>query len=155
MQKVLQRTARAKAQAARRAAKQLEKQRSAKATTERREAESIRKSAVQDIRNARIARREDRELGPLAPRRDVGDLKDTYGTMNSSRLRGTIKRPEDRKDAQLIVVGDRVVIIEGRDKGRIGQVSSVDRKRHEAVVKGLNMVRVELPPDRHRNYQRV
>lgn len=140
MQKVLQRTARAKAQAARRAAIRLEKERSSRATLERKERDDVRRMAFQDIRNARIARREDRELGPLAPRRDVGDLKETYGAMDVRRSRSVEKREEDRTDAQLIVVGDRVVVIQGRDKGRIGQVTSVDRKRHEAVVKGVNMV---------------
>lgn len=146
MQKVIQRAARAEAQAARRNAIRLEKYRSAKRTSEKTSYRLNLKMASLDIKKARIARREDRELGPLAPRRDVGDLKDTYGTIESSRLRGPLKRPEDRKEAQLIVAGDRVVVTEGRDKGRIGEVSSVDRKRHEAIVKGLNMVCDISPP---------
>ncbi|KAI9793505.1 MAG: hypothetical protein M1816_007937 [Peltula sp. TS41687] len=145
MQKVLQRTARAKTQAARRAAIRWEKERSTRRTLQRSEHDELWKMASRDIKNARIARREDRELGPLAPKRDVGDSKETYGVLDSRRTRGPIKREEDKKDAQLIVAGDRVVIIEGRDKGRIGPVVRVDRKRHEAVVKGLNLVDIAVP----------
>lgn len=39
-----------------------------------------------------------------------------------------------------IVEGDRVVLLEGRDKGKIGKVLSLDRQRQEVTVEGLNLV---------------
>ena len=39
-----------------------------------------------------------------------------------------------------IVAGDRVVLLEGRDKGKIGEIVSTAPRRGECVVKGLNMV---------------
>ncbi len=87
-------------------------------------------------------------MGLLAPRRDVGDLKDTYGTINSQRLRGRELSDEEREVALEsvggrylnLVKGDRVVLLEGRDKGKIGTISSTDAKRAELTVEGLNMV---------------
>lgn len=141
MQKVLRRTALAKAQAARRDLVRTEKNNAARARLRQQEQQLLNKMVNRDIREERVARREKRELGPLAPRRDVGDRRDTYGAMDPRRLRGVIKLKEEQKPAQLIVAGDRVVLLEGRDKGKIGVVSSVDKERHECVVKGLNLVR--------------
>jgi len=40
----------------------------------------------------------------------------------------------------LLVPGDRVVLLEGRDKGKIGTITAVDWKRAECTVQGLNLV---------------
>lgn len=140
MEKVLRRTALAKAQAARRATIRWQKNKSAEWARTRRTEMVVARYESEDIKTARKVRREDRELGPLAPRRDVGDVQETYGAMNIRRLEGLTKRVRDRKEAQPIVEGDRVVVIEGRDKGRIGRVLSVNRKKHECTVRGLNLV---------------
>ncbi len=140
MQKVLQRTAHAKAQAARRALKRSQKNAADIRLRDRKTQSPLGSEMAEEIRQARRVRREDRELGPLAPRRDVGELQDTYGTVSPRRLQGFLKPPEQRAEAQPIVAGDRVVLVDGRDKGRIGQVISVDKKRHECTVKGLNLV---------------
>ena len=140
MQKVFKRTALAKAQAARRANIRASKERSTERVLQRKEQDFLSRRVYLDIKAAQLARREDRELGPLAPKRDVGTMKDTYGTMDPRRLRGLKKSKEERGEAQLIVPGDRVVLVEGRDKGRIGEVKSVDKERHECIVAGLNMV---------------
>lgn len=39
-----------------------------------------------------------------------------------------------------VVVGDRVVLLEGRDKGKIGKVRSTDKMRAECTVEGMNVV---------------
>jgi len=44
-----------------------------------------------------------------------------------------------------IVADDRVVLLEGRDKGKIGKVVSTDPKRNECTVEGCNMVDVSVP----------
>ena len=147
MQKVLRRTAFAEAQAARRLARRKERYIRHSEKTKRENTRFIRREETTEIKNARIARREDWELGPLAPRRDVGLNKDTYGTINSMSLRGPSltlqqrleKNPEGGRYAN-IVVGDRVVLLEGRDKGKIGKISARDPGRQEVTVEGLNLV---------------
>jgi large subunit ribosomal protein L24 len=141
MQKVLRRTALAKAQATRRKA--------ARAAANAKDAQIIRRhnegvidqQVRQDIRDARTRRIEQRDLGALAPRWDVGEKKDSYGTLDSRRIRGKEIPREQRIQFHNIVEGDRVVIIEGRDKGRIGMVKTLNRETEEVTVKGLNMVR--------------
>jgi large subunit ribosomal protein L24 len=88
------------------------------------------------------------ELGPLAPRRDVGKKKETYGALDAQYMQSPQpKRAEAEEILALwggkflnIREGDRVVILEGRDKGKIGPVQSIDKKRAEVTVEGMNMV---------------
>jgi large subunit ribosomal protein L24 len=37
--------------------------------------------------------------------------------------------------------GDKVVVLVGRDKGRSGEVLSVDRREQRALVQGINLVK--------------
>lgn len=100
------------------------------------------------IRKERRDRREDWELGPLAPRRDVGDMKNHYGALPGTRLDGYEIMTKAEREKRLapwgwrvaLREGDRVVVINGRDKGSIGKVKEVDEKKLEAQVEGLNMV---------------
>ena len=140
MQKVLRRTALAKAQAVRKATRRAEKNESIRISIQRQQNATVLKQVSQDIRNARKARREDWDLGPLAPKRDVGEGRETYGTMDQRRIRGLPKPREERTRFWNIVPGDRVVLLEGRDKGKIGEVKRLDGKTEEVVVEGLNMV---------------
>lgn len=153
MQKVIRRTAMAERQAARRLAKRKDKAQREWAKSNREQVNFARKDEVAQIKKAKLVRREDYELGPLAPRRDVGDAKETYGTILGQRIRG---QPLDYRKIEKvlepfggkylnIVAGDRVVLIEGRDKGKIGKVSKIDAKNGELTVEGLNMVDVEVP----------
>jgi large subunit ribosomal protein L24 len=93
------------------------------------------------IRAARVARREDWQLGLLAPRRDVGEGAETYGTVGKKLVEGVKKRRPDKKDWG-IRTGDRVVVTGTweREKGRIGEVAEVKSEKGEVVVKGLNLV---------------
>lgn len=147
MQKVIRRTVLAEAQAARRLARLKERFEREKAKTKRENVDFIKRGESADIKIARRTRREDWDLGPLAPRRDVGLKKETYGTISSMRIRGEtmslaerlLVNPEGGRYAN-IVVNDRVVLLEGRDKGKIGKVIEVDAKRQEITVEGLNLV---------------
>lgn len=147
MQKVLRRTALAKRQAARKAANRAGMEK----TDQRRlriSNDSITGATIQaDIRAERLARREDWFMGPLAPRRDVGENKDLYGTVSTRRLQGGDVAEEKKKD-WCLEVNDRVVVIaEGhRDRGKIGQVREIREKAQEAVVTGLNRVGVPCHP---------
>ena len=148
----------AERQAARRLSKRKDKMQREWAKSNREQINFARKDEITQINKAKQVRREDYELGPLAPRRDVGDAKATYGTILGQRIRG---QPLDyRKEEKImklfggkhlnIVTGDRVVLIEGRDKGKIGKVSSVAPKNGELTVEGLNMVSIVL---RHQGSQ--
>ena len=146
MQKLLKRVALAKNQAKRRATKEKGVELSIEKKIVHRQETSLYSFRREDIRAARSARREDWVLGPLAPRRDVGNKKDTYGAMDSRLLRG-VEKPDGYWKDWCIVEGDRVVVIENghRDKGKIGKVTSVSEKAEECIVNGLNQVRSEKP----------
>jgi large subunit ribosomal protein L24 len=148
MQKVLRRTVLAEKQAARRLSKKRDKKRFEAAKGNREQNAFVRRDVAKEIKQRRFERREDWELGPLAPRRDVGDKKDTFGTVSTQRMRGPTLTTPERRDALkdvggrylTLVKGDRVVLLEGRDKGKIGKITSTDRIRAECTVEGLNMV---------------
>jgi len=157
MQKVIRRTLLAEKQAARRLARKKEKNTFQWARSTREQVLFAREQETKDIKNARHNRREDYELGPLAPRRDVGDAKETYGTLQGNRVRG---QPIDHRRIEEVlksvgydskwkivnfVVGDRVVMLEGPDKGKIGLISNIDVPKGECSVEGLNMVCFCLP----------
>jgi large subunit ribosomal protein L24 len=138
----------AERQAARRLAKRKDKAQREWAKSNREQVNFARRDEITQIKNAKLVRREDYELGPLAPRRDVGDSKETYGTIIGQRIRG---QPLDHRKIEKvmepfggkylnIVPEDRVVLIEGRDKGKIGKVSKIDARNGELTVEGLNMV---------------
>ena len=141
MQKVLRRTALAKKQAERRLAARKGKNNSDERKLRANEQKHIGRSVRDDILNARRARREDFLLGPLAPRRDVGDKKDIYGTVGPQRLRG-VEKPEGQYKDWGIVQGDRVVIVQDghRERGKIGTVREVRKAAEECTIQGLNMV---------------
>jgi large subunit ribosomal protein L24 len=148
MQKVIRRSVLAKAQAVRRLARRKERDIRITNRSKREQENYVKKEVATDIKAARLARREDWELGPLAPKRDVGLKKDTYGTISTMRLRGKELTLEERLKLNpdggrypTIVAGDRVVLLQGRDKGKIGKVAALDAARQEVTVEGLNMVR--------------
>lgn len=125
------------------------------------------------IREARVARREDWILGPLAPHRDKGD--NAYGTVSIAELRplkGGLGRGVLTERARggarvagrtrgkgrevgmswkesLIYEGDRVAILsdkgpESREFGKIGTVSEVKRAAREVEIEDMNMVCVSF-----------
>ncbi|TVY30574.1 54S ribosomal protein, mitochondrial [Lachnellula hyalina] len=153
MQKVIKRTVLAERQAARRLKRRTEKNTRDNNRSAREQRNYVRGDETNHLKQARLNRREDYELGPLAPRRDVGDWTDKWGTISSMRARGQDLHPRDREKIWEpwggkflnIVVGDRVVIIEGRDKGKIGVIKDVSRERGEVTVGGLNLIDVTIP----------
>jgi len=148
MQKVIRRTQLAVAQANRRRLKKKEL-----ITKERSILSRFHKSQVytvqqENLKRSRIERNEDWELGPLAPRRDVGNLKETYGTLPGNQIEG-VELSREEKAKRLVAwggskanvrIGDRVVALSGRDKGKIGKIISIDSKKLEAKVEDLNKV---------------
>ncbi|KAI5243297.1 hypothetical protein E4T42_07423 [Aureobasidium subglaciale] len=127
MQKVVQRRLAAEHQALRRAAKQKGKDDNAKEWTARWQAQARGKQEAVYFQEEKHRRREEYELGPqLAPRRDTGHLKETYGTVDPS----VIQTPKlhftmYKHFKSPFAVGDRVLITKGKDVGRIGKVQEV------------------------------
>ncbi|KAF7186372.1 hypothetical protein HII31_12303 [Pseudocercospora fuligena] len=99
------------------------------------------KALQQDRKN----RREDWEAGALAPRRDVGDLRTRYGALQIYNINLPERDPEARPKWTPIRQGDRVVVLQGRDRGKIGEVKSYDSVRAAVQVMGLNNVDIVIP----------
>lgn len=148
MQKVIRRTAQAEAQAARRLEKRKSKTAHEFLRGRREQLGVVRKDISSKLSEARQVRREDYELGALAPNRAAGNKKNSYGTIMPQRTRGEDLPWAEREERNKIFggrylnlrAGDRVVILEGRDKGKIGEVKEVSGAKGEVTVKGLNMV---------------
>ncbi|EME84254.1 uncharacterized protein MYCFIDRAFT_210831 [Pseudocercospora fijiensis CIRAD86] len=99
------------------------------------------KALQQDRKN----RREDWQAGALAPRRDVGDLQTRYGAIPVFSIHLPERDPEARPKWAPIRKGDRVVVLSGRDRGKIGEVKDYDSVRAAVQVAGLNMVDIIVP----------
>lgn len=144
MDKLVRRTVLAKGQAIRRA-----KIRTQRKQLEDRLLSRLHKKDRQDakykmLEKARVAKREDWELGPLAPRRDVGEDQETYGTLPAELMRCR-DVPEKLRMRWKFALGDRVVLLEGRDKGKIGEIVEINHETETIVVQGLNLVSQMMP----------
>ena len=153
MQKLLRRTAQAQTQASRRSRAQASKGRAETRRIRHFKTTDFNRKVLDDTKAAKQARREDYLLGALAPRRDVGAAKETYGMLDARRLVqpatqgiGIEKR---RKEAEWsgIRQGDRVVVVgkRERDCGKIGEVVEVRWVQGVCVVEGVNLVGLLLP----------
>jgi large subunit ribosomal protein L24 len=122
------------------------------------ENENIRQIRRQALANAK----EDWQLGPLRPNRAVGVGADKYGALTGQQLqkpeiplhtqknRNEVRVKQNLEPEYPLVVDDkkyfhiapedRVVVIRGKEKGKIGIVRSLVERTHEAIVSGVNMV---------------
>jgi large subunit ribosomal protein L24 len=50
-----------------------------------------------------------------------------------------------------IVTGDKVILLNGKEKGRVGIVKRVVRKKNSVVVEGLNLSKITIPASRTRS----
>ncbi|RCI12524.1 hypothetical protein L249_0358 [Ophiocordyceps polyrhachis-furcata BCC 54312] len=142
MLKLLKRTAQAERQAARRM-KQRAKQAEAleKFSQRPRTRDALREVSKQD-QAARRARIEDWEMGPLAPKRDLGF--NSYGvTWESLRHDHPKPSPEiiERRCAWAggsqmlnLAVGDRVLIMDGPDKGKIDKIKDIQHSQATVML---------------------
>lgn len=153
MQKILRRVATAERVAAKRG-------RNTKHKKDERSRDESRKSFVQqrsamneDISLAKQAYKDDWKLGPLAPRLNIAGSGDNYGAVNEARF--MTANVDFMSDSHLkarcrwaghpkrlnITEGDRVVLLEGPDKGRIGKISNIELEKGMVTVENLNKVR--------------
>lgn len=121
------------------------------------ENENVKAVRREALRNAK----EDWQLGPLRPNRAVGGGAEKYGALTAEKIQKpdiSVKIQKNRNEHRArrgipleyplvvddkkyfpIVKDDRVVILKGKDKGKIGVVQEVVAPTHEVMVKGLNM----------------
>lgn len=143
MQKVLRRTALAKSQAKRKARVHAEKKTSIENVQAKSVTAGIHREHLQAEREARQMRRDDWEMGPLAPWRDyaaAGSLK--HGSWNARLMNPAPVPKEWRMKVCFFKVGDRVAVVEGKEgiKGRIGKLRSIERETETCIVEGVNRV---------------
>ncbi|KAI0843449.1 hypothetical protein F5Y06DRAFT_254962 [Hypoxylon sp. FL0890] len=157
MQKILRRVATAERVAAKRAkAKDLKwfKKNKKEASTEQRDQLNL---VREDFSAAKRAIKNDWELGPLAPRQDVGARAGTKGAIIEGRYAplGRITLAMRNRRCEWaggayklnLTVGDRVVLIDGPDKGRIGKIRKIDHSTAEVTVDGLNRSNIRVQGD--------
>lgn len=47
-----------------------------------------------------------------------------------------------------VKVGDQVRVISGKDKGKIGEITKIFKKKHQVIVKGINLKIKHIKPSR-------
>lgn len=94
------------------------------------------------VKDEQRYRKEDWRVGPrLAPRRDVGENADRYATIAQALISPPRKTAMFSKGfVPYLSPEDRVVILEGRDKGKIARIESVDEDSQTVKMKGMNQV---------------
>ncbi|KAI1745354.1 hypothetical protein F4680DRAFT_401966 [Xylaria scruposa] len=105
-------------------------------------------AAANEVRIAKQAIRDDWAMGTLSPRLDVGKFHDAHGSISQVRYPGTMSMSLAKRNARCqwaggayylnLAVGDRVVLLDGPDKGRIGKISDITHAKAEVTVKDLN-----------------
>lgn len=105
-----------------------------------------RRAMQQPAKDAMKAMKEDWALGPLAPKRDFGENADKLGTVDMGlhtlhNLTTTqIEDVKARMGDNVFKPQDRVVVLTGRDRGKIGTILSVDEEKMSAQIEGINNV---------------
>ncbi|KAI0137288.1 KOW domain-containing protein [Xylariales sp. AK1849] len=155
MQKILKRVATAERVASKRKATRDKQAFNKHRFEERDEVNYQRSQMAQDIGRAKQAIKDDWHLGPMAPNIHYGELGATHGAISEARyqMAGTLRdKQREARCAWLggarnlnLTVGDRVVLLEGPDKGKIGKVAEVQKENMEIVVGGLNKANLKMP----------
>ena len=105
-----------------------------------------RRAMKQPAKDALKAMKEDWALGPLAPKRDVGERAGKLGTvdMGLHQLHALTKTQREdvkaRMGDNLFKPHDRVVVLSGRDRGRIGNILEISEERMSATIEGVGKV---------------
>ncbi|XDG03270.1 hypothetical protein ABKA04_002885 [Annulohypoxylon sp. FPYF3050] len=157
MQKILRRVATAERVVAKRHKKQTHFLERSDATRQRERRTQHLAILKDDHREAKKAVKDAWEMGPLAPRYDVGIDAGTRGAIAETRYL-SYGNPSPAQIAARcawaggkrylgIAVNDRVVVMEGPDKGRIGRVMKIDLEKAEVIVDGLNRSNIAIDPD--------
>jgi large subunit ribosomal protein L24 len=110
-----------------------------------------RSTLAEELGQAKQAIKDDWHLGPLSPNLSVGEHSSTHGAISEARYQVATSLTDRQREARCawmggaanlnITNGDRVVLLEGPDKGKIGKVQEVQKDTMEVIVEGLNKVR--------------
>ena len=61
-------------------------------------------------------------------------------------MSGPVKRRSTKQDKCLIKKNDVVKVIAGKDKGKIGKVKAVNRKKNRVIVENINIIKRHTRP---------
>ena len=152
MQKVFKRAAQAQRQVTRRMQKKKKESMLAERKGNNNEAKYATAELKKNVKDARLARKEDWELGPLAPKRDLG-LYNKYGAVQE-RFRYNWNQSSEKFISPAVVearckwaggpnqlnlaVGDRVVIMDGPDKGKIDRIKAIYKETGSLTLQTYN-----------------
>ncbi|KAI1863954.1 hypothetical protein JX265_005043 [Neoarthrinium moseri] len=155
MQKILKRVATAERVAAKRKTARDRQAFNKNRFAEVDEVKYQRSELAQDFGRAKQAIRDDWHLGPNAPNANIGQYGPTHGAISEARYQIAASLRDHQKEARCawlggatnlnITVGDRVVLLEGPDKGRIGKITDVQKQTMEVIVGGLNKSNIRMP----------
>ncbi|KAL2126045.1 hypothetical protein VTI74DRAFT_1866 [Chaetomium olivicolor] len=159
MDKILRRVAMAERQAARRAKRWQEQKAAADKVRRLQEITRTRQQAGHDLNAAIKARHEDLELGPLAPRRDVSKVDkfgNYWGSISTERVLLQVGLTEQQREARAawaggcqylcLAPGDRVVITEGPEKGKISTIANIKKDQMTVELDGnVGIVNANIP----------
>ncbi|KAK5116672.1 hypothetical protein LTR62_007346 [Meristemomyces frigidus] len=145
MDRVLQRTVRAVRSTNRKRAKLQDHEQKGQSWSNFQQRNRLVRANGANIKAARLNRATDWAAGRLAPRRDVGEQAETYGALPIYDIQSPTLNAKDIPKWFPIVEGDRVVVMTGRDRGKIGEVTEVLKDRGQLRVKGANVVDVIVP----------
>ncbi|KAJ5367378.1 hypothetical protein N7541_001319 [Penicillium brevicompactum] len=145
MQRVIQRTTSARKQAFKRSIKAQERQELLDRVQTKRARKDFGAALSSQFKEARKNRWEDWEKGPLAPMRDAGLDRTTYGGLEGSILHPPRLPKHEQRRHVLFAAGDRVCVIRGQDQGKINVITQVNRDSETVLIKDVNMRDVIIP----------
>ncbi|CAG7928228.1 unnamed protein product [Penicillium olsonii] len=145
MQRVIQRTTSARKQALKRSIKAQERQELLDRIQIKRARKDFGAALSSQFQEARKNRWEDWEKGPLAPMRDSGLDRTTYGGLEGSVLHPPRLPKHEQRRHVLFAEGDRVCVVRGQDQGKINVITQVNRESETVLIKDINMRDVIIP----------
>ena len=146
MQKVIRRTELVKSQTKRKARIRDELKHKQELVTYRSALTRFNRTAAVPIREERLRRHQNWDMGSLSPWRQKSPnelLQGGAGVYTTEAALGQPSLPSrDRPKDWMIREGDKVCIVEGHEsvKGRVGKVTAIDVEKCSFVIEGLNRV---------------
>ncbi|KAJ5625947.1 hypothetical protein N7510_002256 [Penicillium lagena] len=145
MQRVIQRTTAARKQAQQKILKNSKKPDPETKRQQFRAQVEYNKALAQQKKDAVKNRREDWIKGPLAPKRDSGLEVFSYGGVSPQLVQPPPLPKHKRRKHVLFAPGDRVCVVNGKEKGKISEISGVKEEEDMVFLKNTNMADVAVP----------